>query len=121
MSPSVSIVESATAGETVVDRLGRKLTLHRLTALDKLRLFKAAGPDLALNEAWLGMAMLASSVVAIDDVPIPSPTTEQQIEAMVGRLGEIGIAAAADALLPMTERNAAEMVRSAGNLPGTPT
>jgi hypothetical protein len=121
MTPSVNIVESATVMEAVVDRLGRKLTLRRLTALDKLRLFKAAGPDLAQNEAWLGMAMLASSVIAIDDVPIPSPATEQQVEAMVGRLGEVGIAAAADALLPTTDSDPAELVNSAGNLPGTPT
>ena len=65
--------------------------------------------------------MLASSVVAIDDVPTPQPTTEQQIEAMVGRLGDVGIAAAADALVPELEGDPSELVSRAGNLPGTPT
>lgn len=121
MTPSASILESTTEVETVVDRSGRKIALRHLTALDKLRLFKAAGPDLARNEAWLGMAMLASSVVGIDDVPIPPPTSEPQIEAMVARLGEDGIEAAANALLPMTDNEPADLVTSAGNLPGTPT
>lgn len=121
MTPSISIVETATASQNVVDAAGRKIALRRLTALDKLRLFKAAGAELAQNDAWLGMAMLASSVTAIDDVPIPPPVNEQQIETMVGRLGEVGIAAVADALLPQHDENVAEMVNSAGNLHGTPT
>lgn len=120
-TPSVSIVAAATAEQSVVDGLGRNLTLRRLTALDKLRLFKAAGPDLALNEAWLGMAMLASSVTAIDNIPVPPPANEQQIEALVSRLGDAGITAAADALLPDDATGVTELVASAGNLPGTLT
>ena len=59
-------------------------------ALDKLRLFKAAGPvSLRTNQPWLGMAMLACSVAAIDDVPVPPRrSTRQQIEALVSRLGD---------------------------------
>ena len=121
MTPSVSIVAAATDLQTVTDASGRRLGLRRLTALDKLRLFKAAGPELAQNDAWLGMAMLANSVIAIDDVPIPPATNEQQIEAMVGRLGDNGIAAVADALLPTSGGDRAEVVTNAGNLPGTPT
>ena len=37
---------------------------------------------------WLGMAMLACSVAAIDDIPVPPPVNEQQIEALVSRLGD---------------------------------
>lgn len=61
MSPSAKIIAEATDAPSVVDGLGRRLTLRRLTALDKLRLFKAAGPELALNQPWLAMAILASS------------------------------------------------------------
>ena len=90
MTPSASIVAAAAATETVIDANGRQLTIRRLTALDRLRLFKAAGPLLAQNQPWLGMALIASSVAAIDDVPVPPPSNEVQIEAMVGRLGDAG-------------------------------
>ena len=106
---------------TVVDGQGRMLTLRQLNALDRLRLFKAAGPDLAQNAPWLGMAMLAASVVAIDTVPVPAPATEFQVEALVARLGDDGLAAISDALEANPEPTVAEAVAAAGNSPGTPT
>ncbi|MCW3477653.1 hypothetical protein [Limobrevibacterium gyesilva] len=97
-SPSARLVAAAQAAPEVVDAQGRRLQLRRLTALDKLRLFKAAGPVLAQNRPWLGMAVLACSVAAIDDVPVPAPGNEGQMEALVQRLGDAGIAAVAAAL-----------------------
>ena len=116
-TPSSRIVAAASATVAVADAEGRTLTLRRLTALDRLRLFKAVGPVLAQNAPYLGMAMIAASVTAIDDVPIPAPSTEQHIEGIVSRLGDAGIAAAAAALKP--DAPAAEDV--AGNSAGTPT
>ncbi len=95
MSPSISIIASSSRTETIVDAQGRRVSIRKLTALDKLRLFKAAGPVLSQNQPWLGMAMLASSVVSIDDVPVPGTVNEQQIEALIARLGDDGIAAIA--------------------------
>ncbi len=115
MSPSETIVSSAISPTAVTDTLGRRLVLRRLTVLDKLRLFKAAGPVLSQNGPWLGMALLACSVTSIDDVPVPMPVAEQQIEALVARLGDQGIAAAAQAL-SVVEEPAGETVRlNAGN------
>ncbi len=93
--------------QIIQDAEGRTLTIRRLTALDKLRLFKAAGPALAQNHLWLGMATLACSVSAIDDVPIPQPTTEGQIESLVSRLGDPGIKAIAEALTPTEQTDPA--------------
>ncbi len=104
--PSARIVAQANAAIQVSDREGRLLTLRRMGALDRLRLFKAIGPVLAQNPPYLGMAMLASSVTAIDDVPVPAPATEAQIEALISRLGDSGIAAVADGLRPEIEQNA---------------
>ncbi|MEJ0016752.1 MAG: hypothetical protein WDN25_09310 [Acetobacteraceae bacterium] len=115
MTPSATIIAAAIAQETLADADGRQLTIRRMTALDRLRLFKAAGPLLSQNQPWLGMAVIASSVVAIDDVPMPQPITEAQIEAMVTRLGDAGIAAIARALQPAPEPSAAETVDAAGN------
>ena len=97
-TPTSRIVASAQAGSEAVDVLGRKLALRRLGALDRLRLFKAAGPTLACNPGWMGLATVAASVTAIDDVPVPAPTTEAQVEALVGRLGDAGLSAASACL-----------------------
>jgi hypothetical protein len=121
MTPSATIVTSAMAIQIIVDEQGRRLTIRRLNALDRLRLFKAAGPFLAQNQPWLGMALVACSVAAIDDIPFPPPVSEPQIEAMIGRLGDAGIAAVASALHQPSEQSLAESVHNVGNLAGTPT
>ncbi len=97
-SPSATIVASSLATFVTRDAEGRELVLRRMSALERLRLFKAIGPALSQNDAYLGMAMLAASVVCIDTVPVPPPVTEGQIEALVGRLGDAGISAIAAAL-----------------------
>lgn len=97
-TPSGRIISAAQAQKEVVDGRGRKLTYRRLGALDRARLFKAIGPANATNAPYLGMAMLAASVTAIDDVPAPFPTADQQIEAAIARLDDDGIDAVATAL-----------------------
>jgi len=97
-SPSAQIIAAAAASLSAQDCDGREITLRRMTALDRLRLFKAIGPVLAQNNPYLGMAMLAASVSAIDGVPVPPPVTEAQIEALVGKLGDRGLAAVAAAM-----------------------
>jgi len=114
-SSALFLIAAASAAPGVTDADSRRLVLRRLTALDKLRLFKAAGPVLAQNQPWLGMAMLACSVASIDEIPIPPPVSEQQIEALVSRLGDAGIAAVASALGNEQAPSQSEMVASAGN------
>ncbi len=121
MTPTSKITDGAARTWTVVDSLGRRLTLRQLNALDKLRLFKAAGPELAENPPWLGMAMLASSVVAMDDIPVPPPASELQVESLVGRLGDAGLTAVSDALDAGNEMTLQEAAANAGNSCGTPT
>ena len=94
-TPSSRLIAAAEAITAVADSQGRRLALRRLGALDRLRLFKAAGAALVGNAGWMGMATLACSVTAIDDVPVPAPASEAQVEALVARLGDIGIAAVA--------------------------
>lgn len=113
MTPSDAITRPVLT--EVTDGQGRRLTLRRLTALDRLRLFKAAGPTLAQNDRWLGMAILAVSVAAIDDIPVPMPVNEHQIETLVHRLGDEGIAATATALDPDEAPRSPETLANAGN------
>lgn len=98
MTPSATIIEAASTSRTVTDAAGRRITVRRMTALDKLRLFKAAGPELANNDRWLAMAMLAPAVIAVDDIPLPLPVSETLIEAAVAKLGDQGIEAVAAAI-----------------------
>lgn len=100
MTPTQSYVTTARAVHDVVDASGRTLTIRRPTTLDRLRLFKAAGPQLSNNERYLGVAMLAFTVIAIDGVPLPQPGNEHQIEAAIDRLGDQAIAAIAASLQP---------------------
>ena len=113
MTPTETVLIGAGALPSVADSDGRRIAVRRLSALDKLRLFKAAGPTLAQNEPWLGIAVLAYCVTAIDDVPVPTPANESQIEALVARLGDAGIEAVAATL--DTDSNAMDQVATAGN------
>ena len=98
MTPTTTVLNAAGERLSISDHSGRTITARKLNALDKLRLLKAAGPLLSDNQAWLGVAMLAASVVEIDGIPVPMPVTEKQIEAVVARLGDIGLDAVATAL-----------------------
>jgi hypothetical protein len=119
MTPSQTLVQSARETFATTDKKGRKLLLRRLAALDTLRLFKAADPDLSQNTSWLSMASLAFAVLEIDGMPIPSPATEAQIENVVDLLGDEGLAAIADVLdESQPERTSKEQV---GNSPGIPS
>jgi hypothetical protein len=119
MTPSQSIMWSNGQPLEIFDKNGRKLSVRRLTALDTLRLFKAAGPVLAQNEPWLAMAGLAFSVLEIDGIPVPTPVTEAQIETMIERLGEVGLEAVADTIRDDDET--VNLKQAVGNLPGTPS
>jgi hypothetical protein len=93
LSASARIVAEADGSVSVKDATGRVLTVRRPGALDRLRLFKALGPGLSGNTQYLGYAMLAMCVVAIDDVPVPQPSSEALMEGLIGRLGDEGLIA----------------------------
>ncbi len=115
MTPTESIIASTQRTLDVRDGRGRNLRIRRLTALDTLRLLKAAGPILAQNQPWLSMAMLAVSVTEIDHIPVPTPTSEAQIESLVEKLGEDGMEAIADAVDQEPATTVDATVTSAGN------
>ncbi len=98
--PSQGIVSAAARIWRVTDKEGRVLEVKRPGALDRLRLFKAVGPVLAENARYVGYGMLAMCVQSIDGVPVPAPATEGQLEALVDRLGDVGLVAVGDALDP---------------------
>ncbi len=96
----------------IADAMGRILKVRAITMLDRLRLFKALGPELSMNDAYLGVASLAAAVTAIDDVPLLFPTSEAAVEHAVERIGEAGLDAVA-ALFSSEDEAAARV--AAGN------
>jgi hypothetical protein len=115
--PSAMILDGYATVE-IVDAEGRVLQVRKPNVLDKLRLFKAVGPDLAQNTPYLGIALVACAVTAIDGVPVPHPGSEQQIESLILRLGDAGINAAGT--LVNRDPSDPEVREEAGNLVGTP-
>ncbi len=105
ITPTQRIVAEAGAALAVTDATGRTLQFRRPGALDRLRLFKALGPVLSSNDRYVGYAMLAFCVVGIDDVPMPAPANEAQVEALVARLGDVGLAAVGEGLAAATPGN----------------
>ena len=89
-----------TPSERIVAEAGRPLTATDAggRVLDRLRLFKALGPVLSGNDRYVGYAMLAYCVQAVDGVPVPAAANEGQLEALVARLGDAGLQAVGEAL-----------------------
>jgi hypothetical protein len=105
MNPSVRLLQEANKIHTTTDALGRVLSFRRPTALDTLRLVKAAGSDLSQNDAWLSMAGVAFAVTSIDEVPIPQPTNVAQIENVIEKLGNDGVTAIASVLASDSDKS----------------
>lgn len=117
MEPTKLILNAAQRTVRTIDAKGRSLVFRRPTALDTLRLFKAAGPTLSQNESWLAMASIAFAVEDIDGIPVPAPANETQIEGLVDRLGDEGLSAIAAAMNAHEDKLSPET--QVGNLPGT--
>lgn len=121
MTPTQTIVASANQTREVQDASGRTLVLRRLNALDRLRLLKAAGPELAQNDAWLNVAALAASVVSINGIPCATPASERQIEQAVLELGDTGLEAVAEILRDTMDDSLLFEGIPEGNSVGTPS
>jgi hypothetical protein len=119
-TPTAIIVSHAHRTTQVRDALGRTLTIRRISALDRLRLLKAAGPELSQNDAWLNMAGLALSVVELDGVPRAMPVNERQIEGAISELGDRGLQAVVEALNVSDESAMLFDGPPEGNVVGTP-
>ncbi len=87
----VEVVEKS-ADVVVTDSHDRKITLKRPNVLAQYRLVDALS-DSAENRVYLGMCVPLLYVAEIDGAPIAQPTSKLQIEALIQRLDEHGLAA----------------------------
>lgn len=93
-TPAAEVVHAATQEAEVTDDRGRDLVVRKLTARKRMQIFAAIGPELSQNQSYWGMAMLAATVVSIDGDRVQMPSSRREIEALVERLGDEGLAAA---------------------------
>lgn len=110
---------AAAAAHEATDPRGRKVALRKLNALDRMRLTELVGGENAKNEAYMTYATLAYHVAGIDGDVVPKPATKAQLEALVQRLDEDGLAAAVQAL-PGLYPDAAAAEALLKNASGTP-
>ena len=81
--------------EVLSDAKGRKLTLRKLNVRDQARMLRAIGsrdPRQAENQPYVQMVECACMVAELDGVPVPMPVKEDQIDALLDRLGDEGMA-----------------------------
>ena len=97
-TPSQAIVTAAALPHSVTDAQGRVISIKKLGALDRLKMFEVVGADNARNEAYLGYAALAFHVTAIDGAAEGRPANRLQLEGLVQRLGDDGLEAIGQAL-----------------------
>ncbi len=92
LTPSQQVAAKATASVEVKDARGRSITLMRPPVLAQFRLIEALG-DAARNAVYVQMVLPLLYVSAIDGDPTLPFAKKSQVEAMIQRLDEDGLAA----------------------------
>lgn len=85
-------------GDIITDSRGRRITIRKVGVLETLRLYKALGPSLSINGAYMSAASIAAGAAMIDEVPMPFPSSEAGVELLLERLGDEGVAALVEAI-----------------------
>lgn len=91
---------------------GRVVEAMHLDMADQWDFMEIAGGQID-NEAWVGTALLACSVISIDGVPLPSGVkSRDEIRRILRKLGEVGL----DALQEAFEGDAAAPAKTASDI-----
>jgi hypothetical protein len=95
--PSQEITKASTGMGFATDVRGRRIAVVKPSAILRMRLLRMLGKD-ADNGPLLGNCMLACLVREIDGDKIMMPNSYREIEMLVERLDDDGLAAVVDAL-----------------------
>lgn len=95
ISPSQAVVLDANRIEYVVDDLGRRLGVKRISASLRRKVLKAMSAESGDKGQLFVMAATACCCVSIDGDLVPFPMTELQIDALIDRLEQEGLNAVA--------------------------
>jgi hypothetical protein len=91
-TPSSAIVKQAAARVVIESANGHSIALQKPGVLAQFRLVKFLGKS-AENTVYVQMVLPLTYVVEIDGVPVSQPNSEREIEALITRLDEEGVAA----------------------------
>ena len=79
--------------QSVTDSTGRHIELRKPSILQQYNVLLAVGAEAAANQAYMSVVTPLLYVRAIDGDPIAFPTTKRQLDALIQRLDEPGVAA----------------------------
>lgn len=91
-TPSDVLIEQAKSEITVTDAMGRTITLKKPGVLAQYRLIEILGES-ARNEVYMGMVLPLIYVAGMDGDAVMQPSSKREVEALIQRLDESGIAA----------------------------
>jgi hypothetical protein len=100
---AVTVIDERHA--TVKDSAGRTIKVKRLSALDRVRLFRAMGATDSENRMLQSYAATAAAVTEIDGAAVIFPMSSLQLDATIARLDEHGLSAAIEGLLALAPKD----------------
>lgn len=91
-APSAQLIAKAIAETVITDARGRSIKLKKPGVLAQYRLIEILG-ETAKNQVYMGMVLPLIFVAEIDGDPVFQPSRKSEVEALIQRLDEDGIAA----------------------------
>ncbi|MHB8914414.1 MAG: hypothetical protein ACYC4K_01225 [Thiobacillus sp.] len=110
--PSEQLIKQASAEVSVTDSKGRAIVLKKPGVLAQYRLIEVLA-DSAKNEVYMGMVLPLIYVASLDGVPVMQPANKREVEALISRLDEEGIAAVMEGVQSNFGRSDAEADKDA--------
>lgn len=99
LSPTQKIILDANRIEYGIDAGGRKLGVCRISASLRRRVLKALSPEGGAKPSYFAMAVTAACCVSIDGEPVAFPQKEIQVDALIDRLDNDGLAEVSNVLV----------------------
>jgi len=97
-APSKQVTRDANFQVTVEAADGRKITLRKPGVLAQFKMIEMLGGAAAANQVFVNMVLPVTFVVAIDDDPVSRITTRAELDALIQRLDEAGVAKVMEAV-----------------------
>lgn len=92
INPSDEVIAQAQAEVSVTDAKGRTIVLKKPGVLAQYRIVDVLG-DSAKNEVYMGMVLPLIFVTSIDGDDVMKPSSRREIDALITRLDDEGVAA----------------------------
>jgi hypothetical protein len=109
--PSAQFVAAASNSTVVTDADGRKIKVRRISAVDKWELAGIAGAEHSSNQQWMSYAIAAFAVEEIDGHPQPCISEIKHLRAMIKKLDDAGLVAAATAIQELAGNKSSDDVK----------